>query len=198
MSMLDGVSQCWWLSKSCAVNWNAWAAIGTVAAVFAAIFGPSLQRMLIRRKANALFAFAFRGDVITVLVKLASIRDQFPIEKGHGAAWAAQELLRKDESARTDFMARARSLDVLTKRDLDMSKWPAVDLDLAAKLARAMESVRHFQMGAEVLATPEGDRDWELMFGTIDDALREALAYIDLAERALMEALVAMPKSRRK
>jgi len=33
MSMLDGVSQCWWLSKTCVVNWNAWSAAGAIAAV---------------------------------------------------------------------------------------------------------------------------------------------------------------------
>lgn len=32
MSMIDGISQCWWLSRSCAVDWNAWAAIATAAA----------------------------------------------------------------------------------------------------------------------------------------------------------------------
>ncbi|MBH1617867.1 hypothetical protein I5U23_08015 [Stenotrophomonas maltophilia] len=177
------------------MNWNAWAAIGTVAAVFTAIFAPSVQRLLIRRKANALFALAYRGDVLTVLVKLASIRDRFPLHEEQGAAWAAQELLQRDESARMELLAKARSLDVLTKRELDMSKWPAVDLDLAATLARAMESVRHFQTGAEVLAVPEGDRNWELMFGTIDEALREALAMVDRAELSLMKALVAMPKT---
>lgn len=31
MSMLDGVGQCWWLSKECVANWDAWAAaIGVV------------------------------------------------------------------------------------------------------------------------------------------------------------------------
>ncbi|PPU41205.1 hypothetical protein [Xanthomonas arboricola] len=37
MGMLDGVSQCWWLSKNCVVNWDAWAAIGTLAAVAVAL-----------------------------------------------------------------------------------------------------------------------------------------------------------------
>lgn len=27
--MIDGVSQCWWLSDTCVVNWDAWSAIGT-------------------------------------------------------------------------------------------------------------------------------------------------------------------------
>ncbi|WP_452093519.1 hypothetical protein, partial [Bacillus altitudinis] len=83
---MDGISQCWWLGETCAVNWNAWAAIGTVAAVFTAIFAPSVQRLLIRRKANALFALAYRGDVLTVLVKLASIRGRFPLHEEQGAA----------------------------------------------------------------------------------------------------------------
>jgi len=37
MSMIDGISQCWWLSKSCAVDWNAWAAIATAAATLLAL-----------------------------------------------------------------------------------------------------------------------------------------------------------------
>jgi len=150
---------------------------------------------MIRRKANALFALAYRGDVLAALVKLASIRDRFPLHEEQGSAWAAQGLLQREESARIEFLARARSLDLLTKRELDMSKWPAVDLELAATLARAMESVRHFQAGAEVLAVPEGDRDWELMFGTIHEALRDALALVDRAELSLMKAFVAMPES---
>jgi len=37
MSMLEGVSQCWWLSSTCAVNWDAWSAIGTLLAVVVAL-----------------------------------------------------------------------------------------------------------------------------------------------------------------
>lgn len=37
MSMLDGVSQCWWLSETCAVNWDAWSAVGTVFAAVVAL-----------------------------------------------------------------------------------------------------------------------------------------------------------------
>jgi hypothetical protein len=33
MSMLEGVSECWMLSRTCVVNWDAWAAVGTVSAV---------------------------------------------------------------------------------------------------------------------------------------------------------------------
>ncbi|PJL03976.1 hypothetical protein B9Y85_01910 [Stenotrophomonas maltophilia] len=32
MSMMDGVSQCWLLSRSCVIDWDAWSAIATAAA----------------------------------------------------------------------------------------------------------------------------------------------------------------------
>lgn len=37
MSMLDGVSQCWWLGSKCLVDWDAWSAIGTFFAAFLAL-----------------------------------------------------------------------------------------------------------------------------------------------------------------
>jgi hypothetical protein len=37
MSVLDGVSQCWSLSRSCGVDWEAWSAIGTFFAAFLAL-----------------------------------------------------------------------------------------------------------------------------------------------------------------
>lgn len=33
MAILEGVSECWMLGETCVVNWDAWAAIGTVSAV---------------------------------------------------------------------------------------------------------------------------------------------------------------------
>ncbi|MBB3822273.1 hypothetical protein FHT03_001044 [Xanthomonas arboricola] len=38
MGFLDGVSECWWLSSNCVINWDAWSAIGTVAATGVALF----------------------------------------------------------------------------------------------------------------------------------------------------------------
>lgn len=51
MSIVDGVSQCWWLSPTCVVNWNAWAAIGTFAAAGAALLIAGAERR--RRQADA-------------------------------------------------------------------------------------------------------------------------------------------------
>ncbi|MBN8801034.1 MAG: hypothetical protein J0H05_05115 [Stenotrophomonas acidaminiphila] len=38
MSMLDGVSQCWLLSKSCVVNWDAWGVVVALASAVAVAF----------------------------------------------------------------------------------------------------------------------------------------------------------------
>ncbi|RZA28801.1 MAG: hypothetical protein EOP02_06365 [Proteobacteria bacterium] len=57
MGMLDGVSQCWWLSKACEVNWDAWAAIATAIGTCLALAiatRDGLQRMKDRRAAAKL------------------------------------------------------------------------------------------------------------------------------------------------
>lgn len=51
MSMFDGVSQCWVLSRTCVVNWNAWAALGAwvaSGATFLAVLLP--YRNALRRE----------------------------------------------------------------------------------------------------------------------------------------------------
>lgn len=57
MGMLDGVSQCWWLSKACEVNWDAWAAIATASGTCLALAiatSDGLQRIKDRRAAAKL------------------------------------------------------------------------------------------------------------------------------------------------
>jgi len=43
MSMLDGVSQCWMLSKDCVVWWDAWAAIGAGASAWIALMALQIS-----------------------------------------------------------------------------------------------------------------------------------------------------------
>lgn len=43
MSMLEGVSQCWWLSSTCSFDWDAVSAVGTVAAVAVALILAGAQ-----------------------------------------------------------------------------------------------------------------------------------------------------------
>jgi len=77
MSMLDGVSQCWWLSKTCAVDWTAWGTLGgwtAAAATFLAVLLPyyrERRRARLRSKltlgayAQSLDRFARRLDMMS-------------------------------------------------------------------------------------------------------------------------------------
>ena len=49
MNWLNGVSECWLLSSTCSIHWEAWAAIGSLAAVLAAL-GIALSRYHQARK----------------------------------------------------------------------------------------------------------------------------------------------------
>lgn len=57
MSMLDGISQCWWLSETCKVDWTAWAAIATFFAAAVALF-VGLAPMREARAARSRLAIA--------------------------------------------------------------------------------------------------------------------------------------------
>ncbi|WP_230112423.1 hypothetical protein [Stenotrophomonas lactitubi] len=196
MSMLDGVSQCWRLSDTCAVNWEAWAAIGTVAAVFAAVFAPVVQRWLVRKNANALFALAYRSDLLSSQIRLENVRNEFPFD-GDDVAWAVEAMLEKEGAARQRLLSLSRGLDLLTKREVDMTKWPAVDLNLAAKVVMAMESARHFQMGAELFAEPPPNRNWVEMTASVAGTLSSALKDVNDATDAVMSAARRLRRKRK-
>ncbi|MDH1791288.1 hypothetical protein N5D45_05595 [Stenotrophomonas sp. GD03819] len=52
MSIIDGVSQCWLLSRSCVIDWDAWAAIATAAATGLALALALKETQARRRKAK--------------------------------------------------------------------------------------------------------------------------------------------------
>lgn len=194
--MRRGVSECWWLGTTCAVNWDAWSAVGTVSAVFVAVLAPSIQRAFSRRKANGLFALAYRADVINAQLRLENIRRDYPMRERDGARWAVETLLANEGPHRDGFLERAKWLDVLSRREVDLTKWPAVDLGLAAKVVVGIESVRHFQVGAVVLADPADDRDWGRMLDSVAEVLDQAIVDIEVAEVALRQAVNKLPRKK--
>lgn len=143
MSMLDGVSQCWVLSKGCVVNWDAWAAVGTVAAVFTAVFAPTIQRLLVRKRTNALFALAYRTDLFAALDMVKQLRAKYPFGNGSIEARQAEASLVIDEYFRDELTRHANILNVLTVREVDLTKWQGVDVSLAATVALAIETTKN-------------------------------------------------------
>lgn len=189
MSMLEGVSQCWWLSETCTVNWEAWSALGTVAAVFAAVFAPSIQRRLTRRKINALFGMAFQRDIATVKARLMSLSMRFPLDPNRDTAWAVHSAIQLGGKSQPEFLKALDVLQAFAAREVDVSKWGAVDLDLAAKVAALTVSLKAFIHGAEVLATTSPDDGWKGFMEALHVAEQRARRDTELALAAVNSAV---------
>jgi len=189
MSMLEGVSQCWLLSETCVVNWDAWAAVGTVAAVFAAVFAPSIQRRLVRRKVNALFAMAYQRDVSAAKARLELLEQAFSLDPNSDSAWAVHSAIQLGGSSQAHFLQMCQRLEHLAKRDVDIAKWGAVDLDLAAHVAAAIESVKGFASGAELLATTRPDDGWKELMEAVYQARNRAAEDLKRAIDSINEAV---------
>lgn len=187
--MHEGVSECWWLSRSCEVNWDAWAAIGTVAAVFTAVFAPTIQRLLVRKKANAMFALAYRTDLFSVLSSVQELRRQYPFGSGNGDAFTAEAMLLTDEQFRVGLIADADALDILTARDVDLTKWQGVDVRLAAKVALAIETTKNLHMLYVNLAVAGRNGDAGPFFHVAEHIGKLAEKHLSDADRAVVRAL---------
>lgn len=191
MSVLDGVSQCWWLSETCAVNWDAWAAVGTVAAVFAAVFAPSIQRRFARRKVNALFGMAYQRDVAAVKARLMLMNMRFPLNPESDTAWAVHSAIQPGGKNQPEFLKALDVLRAFASREVDISKWGSVDLDLAAKVAALIVSLKAFVHGADILATSNPDDAWQHFMEAVYEAQQRAQKDTEYAMDAINEAVTS-------
>ncbi|MEA9738644.1 hypothetical protein VDF74_06520 [Xanthomonas campestris pv. raphani] len=182
MGMLDGVSQCWWLSENCVVNWDAWSAIGTVAAVFAAVLAPAIQRRFVRRKSNALFLFSYMSDVVDALACLRRLDSGWPIKKdvSNAEQVAAAMQIKGNQELFAAEMKKAAGR--LAAREVDPAKWPAVDVELAASMVMAIESVKAVLVAATVIPTLDGDK-LDAAFVAIRNGLDAAIANLAEVEK---------------
>lgn len=87
MSMLDGLSQCWLLSRSCEVNWEAWSAMGTVGAVVVSLslaFGQRYKENRAQRSRARWIALELRRTIAvwnrTVEAALAADYSELPFK----------------------------------------------------------------------------------------------------------------------
>lgn len=182
-SMTDGVSQCWWLSNACRIDWEAWAAVGTVAAVFAAVFAPSIQRQLARRRATALFMAAYMHDLVDAHACLRTTDSNQPVGKGTDESAFLDAQIMVGPEHRSNYVESIRfAVSRLSQRDVDLTKWPSVDLHVATGVVIAIETTKAVLAGANALPDLEQNKipaTLKVLRGGIDAAL-QALA---LAER---------------
>ena len=175
MSMLDGVSQCWLLSRTCKVDWEAWSAIGTVAAVFTAILAPTIQRWLVRKRANALYFFAHNSDVAAVNHYLGSLEELFEEQAESPFRTPFLIELRSSYQKRVQFRAEVvGGVAPLAERVVDLEKWPGIDHANAALLAVAIGGCKALSAGATNLVDYKDEADFEKRIRGLRSALTVA------------------------
>ncbi len=121
--------------------------------------------------------------------RLENLGMRFPLDPTEDAAWAVHSMLTQSGATQTSFMETCNRLDELTSREVDLTKWGAVDLDLAAKISVAIESSAHFQLGADTLAQYSDGRDWYTMMASVHAAQQRALRDVAAATDAIHDAL---------
>lgn len=189
MGMLDGISQCWWLSKTCAVNWEAWAATGTVLAVFVAILAPAIQRrFFLRKKANAVFAVSYWADIVTGRIAIERILTEFPLNENGPVRSDLERKLKANQEDRLSFRTFTEKLAPLCSRELDGSKWPAVDLDIVLAVAEAIHAAGDIVRVGNVMVDGNTEkRDWPTMLTLFRENIDDSLHAIRAAEKHLIK-----------
>lgn len=106
MGMLDGASECWVLSKSCVVNWDAWSAVGTLLAVCVAI-SVSMAESRRRKQDQEARAMWLRLELIHPMRTWQ--KDLFLLCKKleEKRYFAAAEVLRESEHSRQPLVVPA-------------------------------------------------------------------------------------------
>lgn len=186
-----GISPCMELGVGdCVVWWDAWAAVGTVLAVFTAIFGPAIhRRFILRRKANAVFAATYRNDTLMAKIFLGALIRRYPIGAQTDEAALVEAQLKDSEEARQEFEQYAAKLSCLAGRELDGSKWPAVDLDLILAVAHAVQSAKEVvRLGQHVNSSNAENRDWATINPLFRDTMIDSKEDIDFADTLLVKA----------
>lgn len=95
MSMLDGVSQCWWLSSACRVDWAAWAAIAAGFAALAALLvglGPIWLESRRRTKQAKVLAQVLADELAIQELYLRAAIGVPRDESGYVTAWEYREV----------------------------------------------------------------------------------------------------------
>lgn len=173
------------------MDWEPVSAIGTVAAVVVALFGPAIQRRFVRKKTNALFALAFRTSAVGALARLKNLAVKYPLNPEDGRAWAVHATLVRSGAEQTNFLEICERLDEFSALEVDLTKWGGADLDLAATISVAIESTSHFQMGAETLVRDSGGENWVAVMNAVNLAHARAVRDVGVAAAAIQSALRA-------
>ncbi|ALA82127.1 hypothetical protein I5U59_04225 [Stenotrophomonas maltophilia] len=191
MSIFDGLSECWLLGETCVVNWEAWSAIGTVTAVFAAVLAPAIQRRFVRRRINALFAASVDEEIAAAERNIRRMAADYPIGQGGESGVEAEASLMEEAYHRRQYANLGRTLESFISTDIDLTRWAAVDLTLTSDFARAIHFTKAVVQGAQSVEHPGDGSSWQEYFSEQNFALHEALTAVMRARKSCRKALIS-------
>lgn len=195
MEWIDGVSQCWWLSKTCAIDWDAWSSIGTMLGVLTALLGPAVRRFFASRRVSAIFAAAYAPDLSDSVYRIKEFRKAYSFSDNGREGGAARIALKDDKELQTAALALASDLGRLTSAEVDLSKFPDVNTVLAADVSRSVFFAREISRLAGLIELVNDQvtvDDWNKFCDAFERNLDDGLAVIEHAAKATRNALVRM------
>lgn len=185
MSVLDGLSECWWLSSTCSLDWDAVASVGTVVGVLVALFAPVVRRALTGRKVDTIFVAAHMSELRGIRAKIRRLHRTL-------------NALEFDEDGDTVTLSSANSrfvkevaMECLAFKPgvVDLARYPGLDLHLASIVTRGMYEVS--KVGHAIGNRENGKPHLEVVaYGiplwqaTVDRAMR----VLNSADRACVKA----------
>lgn len=157
MSFSDGISECWWLSETCVVNWDAWASVGTVAGVITALSVPAIKRFFASRRVSAIFAAAHITELEAAETAVRDFRATYSFAPPPAGTSDSRLALKTDVELTKAANALVAALSPTCSVEVDLSKFPDVGTLLAADVSRSVYFVKYISTLAGMLNFDRGD-----------------------------------------
>ncbi|KAA9003513.1 hypothetical protein FJU31_04205 [Stenotrophomonas cyclobalanopsidis] len=192
MSFSDGISECWWLSETCVINWDAWASIGTVAGVVTALSVPAVKRFFASRRVSAIFAAAHVTQLETAQAAIKNFKSVYSFAAPSGEAIDKRLALKNDAGLVEAAEALIENLAPVRALEVDLSKYPDVGTLLAADVSRSLYFVSYISKLAGLLQFDRSrveDEVWIKFCVAFDRNLSNGLAVLDHATEGCSAAI---------
>lgn len=192
MSFSDGISECWWLSETCVVNWDAWASIGTVAGVVTALSVPAIKRFFASRRVSAIFAAAHITQLEAAQTAIKNFHSAYSFAAPSGELIDKRLALKNDAGLDKAAETLVEKLAPVLALEVDLSKYPDVGTLLAADVSRSLYFVGYISKLAGLLRLDRSsveDEAWIKFCVAFGRNLDDGLAVLDHATNGCSAAI---------
>ncbi|MDG9763971.1 hypothetical protein ACT6SE_07205 [Stenotrophomonas sp. LC732] len=192
MSFSDGISECWWLSETCVVNWDAWASIGTVAGVVTALSVPAVKRFFASRRVSAIFAAAHVTQLEAAQAAIRNFSSAYSFAAPSTGSADKRLVLKSDAGLAKAAEALVENLASVRALEVDLSKYPDVGTLLAADVSRSLYFVSYISKLAGLLQYDRSsveDEVWIKFCVAMNRNLGDGLAVLDHATKGCSAAI---------